>query len=204
MKEVLTLKEIMETEDLAKHIAEDIDDIPVDAPITYEVWAIGYNDDSAVTDSELLLSEFNDPDKAIEFAKTVSLATIVHQAAEEDNGTVPNETVSYIQVEVETVVEDSDINETMNIGTIYKRILRIDEEDNAISEDEYSEVVSVTAKDYTLLEDGSIEIDREVLKDFNKNDTVQLRFVEEFNTPILTYKIISKTTNNKYVCEFIY
>lgn len=204
MKEVLTLKEIMETEDLAKHIAEDIDDIPVDAPITYEVWAIGYNNDSVVTDSELLLSEFNDPDKAIEFAKTVSLATIVHQAAEEDNGTVPNETVSYIQVEVETAVEDSDINETMNIGTIYKRILRIDEEDNAISEDEYSEVVSVTAKDYTLLEDGSIEIDREVLKAFNKNDTVQLRFVEECNTPILTYKIISKTTDNKYVCEFIY
>lgn len=207
MKEVLTLKEIMETEDLAKHIAEDIDDIPEDAPVTYEVWAIGYDNGSAVTDSEMLLREFNDPDEAIEFAKAVTLAEIIHQAAEEDNGTVPNETVDYIQVEVETVITDAESNETMNIGTIYKRDQWTDEESKDDSEPlEYDVIVPITTNEYILLEDGSIEVDCKLLKDFNKNDMVQFMFIEENKDcpPILTYKISSKTTDNKFVCEFIY
>mgnify|MGYP006974372196 CR=1 FL=1 len=77
-----------------------------------------------------------------------------------------------------------------------------DEED--APEDEYSEVVPVTAKDYRLLEDGSLEIDCDILKNFNKNDMVQIWFTDEDHKSILTYKIISKTTGNKFICEFIY
>jgi len=210
MEEVLTLKEVMENRDLAKFIAEDIDEIPEDVEVTYELWAIGYNADGAVTDTEMFIAEFTDPDAAIEFAKKTTMADIVHQAAEEHNGSTPAENVTYISLEVETVV-DEDEEGTMNIGTIYKRELWIDgeygsEEDIPEPEDEYSEVVPVTAKDYKLLEDGSLEISCDILKNFNKNDMVQIWFTDENKDyhPILTYKIISKTTGNKYICEFIY
>lgn len=206
MKEVLTLKEVMKNKDLAKFIAEDLDEIPEDAEVTYELWAIGYNADGAVTDTEMFIAEFKDPDAAIEFAKKVTMADIVHQAAEEHDGSTPAENVTYISLEVETVV-DEDEDGTMNIGTIYKRELWIDGEygdEEDTPEDEYSEVVPVTAKDYRLLEDGSLEIDCDILKNFNKNDMVQIWFTDEDHKSILTYKIISKTTGNKFICEFIY
>lgn len=206
MKEVLTLKEVMENKDLAKFIAEDLDEIPEDAEVTYELWAIGYNADGAVTDTEMFIAEFKDPDAAIEFAKKVTMADIVHQAAEEHDGSTPAENVTYISLEVETVV-DEDEDGTMNIGTIYKRELWIDGEygdEEDAPEDEYSEVVPVTTKDYRLLEDGSLEIDCDILKNFNKNDMVQIWFTDEDHKSILTYKIISKTTGNKFICEFIY
>lgn len=206
MKEVLTLKEVMENKDLAKFIAEDLDEIPEDAEVTYELWAIGYNADGAVTGTEMFIAEFKDPDAAIEFAKKVTMADIVHQAAEEHDGSTPAENVTYISLEVETVV-DEDEDGTMNIGTIYKRELWIDGEygdEEDAPEDEYSEVVPVTAKDYRLLEDGSLEIDCDILKNFNKNDMVQIWFTDEDHKSILTYKIISKTTGNKFICEFIY
>ena len=206
MKEVLTLKEVMENKDLAKFIAEDLDEIPEDAEVTYELWAIGYNADGAVTDTEMFIAEFKDPDAAIEFAKKVTMADIVHQAAEEHDGSTPAENVTYISLEVETVV-DEDEDGTMNIGTIYKRELWIDGEygdEEDAPEDEYSEVVPVTAKDYRLLEEGSLEIDCDILKNFNKNDMVQIWFTDEDHKSILTYKIISKTTGNKFICEFIY
>lgn len=206
MKEVLTLKEVMENKDLAKFIAEDLDEIPEDAEVTYELWAIGYNADGAITDTEMFIAEFKDPDAAIEFAKKVTMADIVHQAAEEHDGSTPAENVTYISLEVETVV-DEDEDGTMNIGTIYKRELWIDGEygdEEDAPEDEYSEVVPVTAKDYRLLEDGSLEIDCDILKNFNKNDMVQIWFTDEDHKSILTYKIISKTTGNKFICEFIY
>lgn len=206
MKEVLTLKEVMENKDLAKFIAEDLDEIPEDAEVTYELWAIGYNADGAVTDTEMFIAEFKDPDAAIEFAQKVTMADIVHQAAEEHDGSMPAENVTYISLEVETVV-DEDEDGTMNIGTIYKRELWIDGEygdEEDAPEDEYSEVVPVTVKDYRLLEDGSLEIDCDILKNFNKNDMVQIWFTDEDHKAILTYKIISKTTSNKFICEFIY
>ena len=206
MKEVLTLKEVMENKDLAKFIAEDLDEIPEDAEVTYELWAIGYNANGAVTDTEMFIAEFKDPDAAIEFANKVTMADIVHQAAEEHDGSTPAENVASISLEVETVV-DEDEDGTMNIGTIYKRELWIDGEygdEEDAPEDEYSEVVPVTAKDYRLLEDGSLEIDCDILKNFNKNDMVQIWFTDEDHKSILTYKIISKTTGNKFICEFIY
>ena len=206
MKEVFTLKEVMENKDLAKFIAEDLDEIPEDAEVTYELWAIGYNANGAVTDTEMFIAEFKDPDAAIEFAKKVTMADIVHQAAEEHDGSTPAENVASISLEVETVV-DEDEDGTMNIGTIYKRELWIDGEygdEEDAPEGEYSEVVPVTAKDYRLLEDGSLEIDCDILKNFNKNDMVQIWFTDEDHKSILTYKIISKTTGNKFICEFIY
>lgn len=208
-REINTIKDLMNDEELMSHVTEDLEDFDIDSAVTYEVWAIGYDEGSAITDTDMLIGEFADPDKAIEKAKVLTLADIIHQAAEEDNGATPAENVAYISIEVETVVDDEDGEVTMNVGTIYKRELWIDGEygnEEDVPEDEYSEVVPVTSKDYKLLEDGSLEIDCDILKNFNKNDMVQIWFTdenEEYKT-ILTYKIISKTTANKFVCEFIY
>jgi hypothetical protein len=206
MKEVTTIKTLSEDKDLMKYVTEDLEDFNEETPVTYEVWAIGYTADNKITDTDMLIGEFTDPDQAVEKAKTVTLADIVHQAAEEHDGSEPADDVAYISIEVETVVDDEEEG-TMNVGTIYKRELWIDGEygDEAnIPEDEYSEVIPVTTKDYKLLEDGSLEIDCEILKNFNKNDTVQIWFTDEDGKAILTYKIISKTTANKFICEFVY
>lgn len=206
MKEVTTIKTLSEDKDLMKYVTEDLEDFNEETPVTYEVWAIGYTADNKITDTDMLIGDFTDPDQAVEKAKTVTLADIVHQAAEEHDGSEPADDVAYISIEVETVVDDEEEG-TMNVGTIYKRELWIDGEygDEAdIPEDEYSEVIPVTTKDYKLLEDGSLEIDCEILKNFNKNDTVQIWFVDEDGKAILTYKIISKTTANKFICEFVY
>lgn len=206
MKEVTTIKTLSEDKDLMKYVTEDLEDFNEETPVTYEVWAIGYTTDNKITDTDMLIGEFTDPDQAVEKAKTVTLADIVHQAADEYDGSEPADDVAYISIEVETVVDDEEEG-TMNVGTIYKRELWIDGEygDEAnIPEDEYSEVIPVTTKDYKLLEDGSLEIDCEILKNFNKNDTVQIWFTDEDGKAILTYKIISKTTANKFICEFVY
>lgn len=206
MKEVTTIKTLSEDKDLMKYVTEDLEDFNEETPVTYEVWAIGYTADNKITDTDMLIGEFTDPDQAVEKAKTVTLADIVHQAADEYDGSEPADDVAYISIEVETVVDDEEEG-TMNVGTIYKRELWIDGEygDEAnIPEDEYSEVIPVTTKDYKLLEDGSLEIDCEILKNFNKNDTVQIWFTDEDGKAILTYKIISKTTANKFICEFVY
>ncbi len=206
--EFMTIEDIMKNKELAVHTAEDIDDIPEDTQVTYEVWALGYKNDESITDTEMLLSEFADPDAAVEYAKTVSLADILNQAADEYDGIEPTSKPDYLAIEVETVIEDED-ESTMNIGTIYKRDLWLDGEcdDDNLPEDEYSNVVSIQEDEYTLLEDGSIKVKCDILKGFNKNDTVQLMFVGEDNMSILTYRIISKVIyadGDYYHCEFIY
>lgn len=188
-----TVKEFMEDTELQELAVDETSEV------TYAVWAIGYDSESKITDTDMLLGEFTDPDQAVAKAKTVTLADIVHQAAEEDDGSEPSEDIAYISVEVETVVETED--GTMNVGTIFKRELPICDESE---EDEYSEVIPVTANDYKLLDDGSIEIPCDILKDFNKNDHAQIWFTDEDNTPILTYRVISKTTANTFICEFVY
>lgn len=205
MKEVTTIKTLSEDKDLMKYVTEDLEDFNEETPVTYEVWAIGYTADNKITDTDMLIGEFTDPDQAVEKAKTVTLADIVHQAAEEHDGSEPADDVAYISIEVETVVDDEEEG-TMNVGTVYKRTIVLMEECDVedLLEDEYSEVIPVTTKDYKLLEDGSLEIDCEILKNFNKNDTVQIWFVDEDGKAILTYKIISKTTANKFICEFVY
>lgn len=195
-----TVKDLMNNEELIKEITEDLEDFDEDATVTYEVWAIGYDGDSCITDTEMLIGEFADPEKAIEKAKALTLADIVHQASEEDNGTEPDKSVAYISVEVETVVEDED-DGTMNVGTIFRKEIWITEE---CSDETESEIVELAETDYSPRSDGTIRVSCELLKNFNKNDCVQFKFINEATKPILTYKIISKNTGNQYICEFIY
>ncbi len=196
-----TIKELKNNEELVKNIVEDLEDFDEHENITYEVWAIGYNQEGAVSGAELLINSFADPDVAVKFAANITLAEIVHQAADEDDNKEFDIQLSHISVEVETVVDDENEG-TMNIGTIYRKDIYLDEELEA-DEVEY-EVVSLTEKNYKLCDDGNIEVPCVLLSQFNKNDQVQFVFDDEDNKPVLTYKIISKTSDDKYICEFIY
>jgi hypothetical protein len=194
----MTVKELFENEELMNNIVEDIEDIPEDSEVTYEVWALGYTCDEEMTDAEILVGEFDDPDAAIACAEKVSFKSL-HEAGYEE----PDEETTYFSIEVETVVEDPEDEGTMNIGTIYSRDLWIDGEYGSVEDAEPT--IFIYSKDYKLLEDGILKVRRELLKDYNKNDCVKLYFAEE-ESCTLTYKIISKVEyadGDYYHLEFI-
>lgn len=191
------------SDEMVNALVEELEDFAEYDNVTYEVWAIGYDGNDCVTDTEMHLRGFEDPEEAIAYAKTLTLADIVHKASEEESNDISAiPYITYISIEVETVVED-ECEGTMNIGTIFKKAILTSEEEGP-EYDEVASIVEVSSSDYELQEDGSIKIDRDLLKDFNKNDTVQIMYIDEDNQPIMTYKIISKTTDNSFICEFIY
>jgi hypothetical protein len=101
-------------------VLDEIEGVPEDADVAYEVWAIGYDNDNEVTDAELLLKTFKDPDEAVTYAKGVELADVIQL---DNSKSLPAAEVAYINIEVETVVDDED-GGTMNVGTIfYKHIV---------------------------------------------------------------------------------
>lgn len=203
-----TLKEIMENPDLATCIAEDVEDFDADTPVAYEVWALGYGENDMVTDAEMLIEEFTDPDLAIEKAKQLTLADIVYQAEDECDAE-DLQVIKRISIEVETVIPDAEDEEgTINIGTIFRKdILDISAEDLPIEPEPY---VDLYTKDYEILEDGMLKVRYEVLKEFNKNDIVKLFFKDEQTAdyiPLLTYRIVSKAEyedGDYWLCDFIY
>ena len=180
---------------IVNDLVAEIEEITEESPVTYEVWAIGYDEEDKLTGAEMLLGTFSDPDIAVSHAKMFTLADIVHLAAD-DECTYGNR-VHYISVEVETVVLDTDDETAMNIGTIYRKKIEIFEE--------LPQYIVLTAEDCELLENGDIMVPCAVLKDYNKNDcfTAILDFDNEEISEPMTYKIISKTTANKYQCEFV-
>jgi hypothetical protein len=208
-----TIKDLYNNEELLNNIVEDIDDIPEDAEVLYAVWALGYNKDDDITDTEVLVGEFTNPDEAVACAENLTIKAIDELGYEK-----PDNDTAYFSVEVETVVGDPDDEDggTMNIGTIYKRDLWIDGEygsEDCLEEmlDELVEVdpiIAITAEDYELLEDGALKVRCDLLKGFNKNDYLRLQFVgEPESVPVLTYKIMSKVIyedGDYYHLEFEY
>lgn len=98
---------------------EEIEDFEVNEEVTYLVCALGYDEDDECTDCEVYLKEFEDPDEAIVYAKTVDLAAILQYAVEQKADI--SET-AYFSLEVETVVECEDPEDgTENIDTVYQR-----------------------------------------------------------------------------------
>lgn len=186
-----TVKELFENKELMQHIVEDLEEFDETAEVAYEVWALGYDEYDEPTDAEYLLKAFTDPDEAVEYAESLTLADIVNLTSD---GSEANENIATIRVEVETVVDAEDVG--MNVGTIYYKTI--------YEKDEYADIVALSENDYKLLEDGSIEVACELLNNFNKNDQVQIMFIDEEARPILTYRIISKTTAGTFICEFIY
>lgn len=107
--------------EMVEKLVDSIEEVPADTPVSYEVWAIGYDDENKMTDAEVFLETFTDPDLAVNYAKAVSLADVVHRAA--DDSCKITDGVCYISIEVETVVADE--NDTMNVGTVFKKVIEI-------------------------------------------------------------------------------
>lgn len=194
----MNVKELFENEELMDSIVEDIEDIPEDAEVTYEVWALGYTTEDDCTDDEVLVGEFTDPDEAVKCAESVTIEKI----RELGYGEADPDT-AYFSIEVETVVDNPDEDEegTMNIGTVYQRDLWIEEPGDLEDEDSR---VALKTEDYELLEDGTLKVSCKILKDFNKNDYVTAYFVDEPQTCPLLYKIMSKVIyadGDYYHCE---
>ena len=102
---------------------EELEDFEANEEITYLVCALGYNEDDEPTDCEVYLEEFELPDEAIAFAKTVDLEKLLQYAAEQKADI--SET-AYFSLEVETVVECEDPEDgTENIDTIWETQINI-------------------------------------------------------------------------------
>ncbi len=180
--------------EIVNKLVEDIE-TPEDVSVTYEVWAVGYDEDNEPNGAFMLLNTFDDPDQAVAYAKDITLAEVVNLAAEEDYDELTYETAS-ISIEVETVVPSADEDGlNINVGTVYKKRIEIYEDT--------PEFVELTRKDYEILEDGNLQIPCAILKDYNKNDEFTALFVDEEQAWPITYKIISKTTSGHYICEFV-
>jgi hypothetical protein len=196
----MNIKELLENDELMESIVDDLDDIPEDSEVTYEVWALGYTCDEECTDAEILVGEFDDPDAAIACAEKVSFKSLCEAGYEE-----PDEETVYFSIEVETVVEDPEDDGTMNLGTVYSRELWIDGEYG--SEEDVEPPVELTTADYSVLtDDNTLVVSCKILKNFNKNDYVRIKFIDEPDSFVLTYKIFSKVEykdGDYYHLEFI-
>ena len=119
----MTINEMMKNPELLADITEDLEDFDANSEVVYEVWALGYTEDEDCTDDEILVGEFTDPDEAVAYAEKVTLGQIKELGYED----MDSETV-YFSIEVETVVEDPEEEGTMNLGTVYSRVLWLDGE----------------------------------------------------------------------------
>lgn len=175
---------------IVEELIKDIE-VPADVPVAYEVWAIGYDEEDRATDAEMLLGTFDDPDQAVFRAKDITLADVVNMV---DDDCEVNNNVHYISIEVETVVPDDEGN--MNSGTIYKKTIEIFEE--------IPEYITLSTDEYEIIEEsGYLQIPCSILKEYNKNDIISIIFEEDEQPWPISYKIISKTTDGYYICDFV-
>jgi hypothetical protein len=92
--------------------------LPEDAPLCYEVWAIGYHN-RTITGTAFLLKVFIEPEDAIEYAKTEAPQELRRILLEADLTEF-----NAVALEVETVIDDNEEG-TINICTLYKKMFII-------------------------------------------------------------------------------
>lgn len=184
---MVTVKDLFENEELMNSIIEDITEVPEDTEVFYSVWALGINQKDKLTDAAVLLGEFTDPDEAIEYAENVTVESI----SEHSDKPITTE-IAHFNIEVETVIGDPDDDDggTVNIGTIYKRDLWLDGEYG--NEEDIDPFIELRTVDYIILEDGTMKVSCNILRDFNKNDFVRVYFMDEPDSRAMGYQIISK------------
>lgn len=109
------VKDLLTKEEL-RHIKRALQLLPEEAPVSYEVWAIGYANNAK---QEKLLHSFEDSKEAIKYADTIYLMDAINAVAGANRF---NYDTDYVFVEVETVIDDTK-GGTINIGTIFKNDL---------------------------------------------------------------------------------
>ena len=198
----MTIKEIMNNEELLENIAEDLEDFDENTEVVYEVWALGYDENDEVTDAEICLFNSTNPEEAVDYAKKVELTDI---AIDAENGLCSNDEVVKIYIEVEsTVCIDDDF---MNIGTIYKREL-LNKADEEFEEADDCVVIALSPEDYEILPDNTLKVNCFALKGYNKNDSVMVCLLgTDLETFPLQYIIKSRVMyedGDYYHCELEY
>ena len=200
----MNTKELLTDNDFIESLAESLEDTPQDSEVKYDLWVIGHNRNGYSAD-ELFIYEFETSEEAIAKAETIDLKFVAEQVEAPLDSYCDYCSINKFTVEVETVVDDEE-GDAMNIGTIYKRDLWIDGEYG--SEEDLPEIeepfIGILSSDVTILDDGTLKIKCDMLKDYNKNDFVNFYFIDEPDTSILTYKIVSKviyTDGDYYHCE---
>lgn len=119
----MTTHNILNADEAVNEVINSISDIPDDTFVVYEVWALGCNNENNVIENtEFLLSIFDDSSSAVEYAKSTTLADIVH-ISENCECLVDSSEISYLIVEVETVIRDEAGD--MNIGTIFRKVVEL-------------------------------------------------------------------------------
>lgn len=111
------VKDLLTKEEL-RHLKRVLEILPEDAEVSYEVWAIGYANNSK---KEILLRAFEESREAITYADTIYLLDAVNAIA---GGNRFDYSTDYVFVEVEVVL-DNNRGGTINIGTVYKNNLFI-------------------------------------------------------------------------------
>jgi hypothetical protein len=111
------VRDLLTKEEL-RHIRRALQILPEDAPVLYEVWAIGYTNNSK---QAVLLMKFEESQDAITYADNIYLLDAITAIAGDNRF---NYSTDYVYVEVETVIEDT-CGDTINIGTLYKNNLFI-------------------------------------------------------------------------------
>jgi hypothetical protein len=188
-------KKLTEMNELVTNIISEMSEVPEDSELTYEVWALGYDED--ITEVEILLGSFEDPDVAVQYASIVQLADIEEVIRENYLDEYMLDGLTYLSIEVETVIACEDDDSTMNVGTVYNRTIQLKTDED----------LCITSADYEVLETGELKVAKKLLADYNKNDCIKVLFADKENKPILTYKIISKVIyedGEYYHLEFIY
>ena len=191
----MTIKDIRNDEELLNSFVEDIDDFEEKTEVFYEVWAFGYDPKDEITDAALCMFSSADPEEAVNFAKSVELADVIELMPEEPCG---NYDIVKITVEVESTIQVNE-EEFMNAGTLYTKVVW---EADDLEDDEV--IIALLPSDYTLFEDNSIQVKREALKGFNKNDRVMVTFPDDPDQFPIVYRIMSTVIcddGDYYRCE---
>lgn len=109
------VKDLLTKEDL-RHIKRVLEILPEEAPISYEVWAIGRHSRHNV---ETVMRTFDESWEAIEYAESLPLLDAINAIA---GDAYFNYSTDCVFIEVTTAIDNSR-GSTMNIGTIYKKAL---------------------------------------------------------------------------------
>ena len=109
------VKDLLTKEDL-RHVKRVLEILPEEAPISYEVWAVGRHNHH---NTETLLRTFEESWEAIDYADAIPLLDAINAIA---GDAYFNYSTDYVFIEVSTVI-DNNRGGTMNIGCAYKKAL---------------------------------------------------------------------------------
>lgn len=101
----------MENLDAVRELVEELEDFDL-LNASYQVWGFYLNKDQDVL-TDVLLQEFDDPDDAVNYAKTF-VSTV-------ERATIEREGAAFYEVIVETVVDFDEYEE--NIATLFREII---------------------------------------------------------------------------------